>query len=100
MEAVLGRSARRDCQATRLLQAAFHNGSISLYTGWGLTRESRSPPCAARRSSFRLQGTVFALPACLIWKNAIGFAVGRIFFFAYIGRIQRLFTSMVVCLSP
>ncbi len=32
MEAVLARSGERGCQGTRLLQAAFHNRSLSLYT--------------------------------------------------------------------
>jgi GNAT superfamily N-acetyltransferase len=40
MEAVLTRSAERGCQGTRLLQAAFHNRSLSLYTKLGFdTRE-------------------------------------------------------------
>ena len=40
MEAVLARSAERGCQGTRLLQAAFHNRSLSLYTKLGFdTRE-------------------------------------------------------------
>jgi GNAT superfamily N-acetyltransferase len=40
MEAVLARSRQRDCRGTRLLQAAFHNRSLSLYTKLGFdTRE-------------------------------------------------------------
>src|SRR6202047_4712622 len=40
MEAVLARSGERGCQGTRLLQAAFHNRSLSLYTKLGFdTRE-------------------------------------------------------------
>ena len=40
MEAVLARSAERGFQGTRLLQAAFHNRSLSLYTKLGFdTRE-------------------------------------------------------------
>jgi GNAT superfamily N-acetyltransferase len=40
MEAVLARSVERGCQGTRLLQAAFHNRSLSLYTKLGFdTRE-------------------------------------------------------------
>jgi GNAT superfamily N-acetyltransferase len=40
MEAVLARSAERGCQGSRLLQAAFHNRSLSLYTKLGFdTRE-------------------------------------------------------------
>ncbi len=40
MEAVLARSTERGCQGTRLLQAAFHNRSLSLYTKLGFdTRE-------------------------------------------------------------
>ncbi len=40
MEAVLARSAEKGCQGTRLLQAAFHNRSLSLYTKLGFdTRE-------------------------------------------------------------
>ena len=40
MEAVLARSAERRYQGTRLLQAAFHNRSLSLYTKLGFdTRE-------------------------------------------------------------
>jgi GNAT superfamily N-acetyltransferase len=40
MEAVLTRSAERGCQGTRLLQATFHNRSLSLYTKLGFdTRE-------------------------------------------------------------
>jgi len=40
MEAVLTRSAERSFQGTRLLQAAFHNRSLSLYTKLGFdTRE-------------------------------------------------------------
>ncbi len=52
MEAVLARSAERGCQGTRLLQAAFHNRSLSLYTKLGFdTREPISamqgPPIKA-----------------------------------------------------
>jgi GNAT superfamily N-acetyltransferase len=40
MEAILARSAERGCPGTRLLQAAFHNRSLSLYTKLGFdTRE-------------------------------------------------------------
>jgi GNAT superfamily N-acetyltransferase len=40
MEAVLARSLERGCQGSRLLQAAFHNRSLSLYTKLGFdTRE-------------------------------------------------------------
>jgi GNAT superfamily N-acetyltransferase len=40
MEAVLARSTERGCRGTRLLQAAFHNRSLSLYTKLGFdTRE-------------------------------------------------------------
>jgi GNAT superfamily N-acetyltransferase len=40
MEAVLTRSAEHGCQGSRLLQAAFHNRSLSLYTKLGFdTRE-------------------------------------------------------------
>jgi GNAT superfamily N-acetyltransferase len=41
MEAVLARSAERGCQGTRLLQAAFHNRSLSLYTKLGF--DAREP---------------------------------------------------------
>jgi GNAT superfamily N-acetyltransferase len=52
MEAVLARSAERGVQGTRLLQAAFHNRSLSLYTKLGFdTREPISamqgPPIKA-----------------------------------------------------
>jgi GNAT superfamily N-acetyltransferase len=52
MEAVLSRSAERGFQGTRLLQAAFHNRSLSLYTKLGFdTREPIStmqgPPIKA-----------------------------------------------------
>ena len=52
MEAVLARSAERGCQGTRLLQSAFHNRSLSLYTKLGFdTREPIStmqgPPIKA-----------------------------------------------------
>jgi GNAT superfamily N-acetyltransferase len=52
MEAVLARSAERGNQGTRLLQAAFHNRSLSLYTKLGFdTREPISamqgPPIKA-----------------------------------------------------
>ena len=40
MEAVLAQSVKRGCQGSRLLQAAFHNRSLSLYTKLGFdTRE-------------------------------------------------------------
>jgi GNAT superfamily N-acetyltransferase len=40
MEAAIARSAERGCRGTRLLQAAFHNRSLSLYTKLGFdTRE-------------------------------------------------------------
>ncbi len=52
MEAALARSAEVGCQGTRLLQAAFHNRSLSLYTKLGFdTREPIStmqgPPIKA-----------------------------------------------------
>jgi GNAT superfamily N-acetyltransferase len=52
MEAALARSVERGCQGTRLLQAAFHNRSLSLYTKLGFdTREPISamqgPPIKA-----------------------------------------------------
>ena len=52
MEAVLARSTERGCQGTRLLQAAFHNRSLSLYTKLGFdTREPISTMHGHRSSS-------------------------------------------------
>ena len=58
MEAVLARSAERGFQGTRLLQAAFHNRSLSLYTKLGFdTREPIStmqgPPIKAADSGLQ-----------------------------------------------
>ena len=60
MEAVLARSAERGCQGTRLLQAAFHNRSLSLYTKLGFdTREPIStmqgPPIKIATSGYRIR---------------------------------------------
>jgi predicted N-acetyltransferase YhbS len=60
MEAVLARSAERGCQGTRLLQAAFHNRSLSLYTKLGFdTREPIStmqgPPIKSQTSGYNIR---------------------------------------------
>src|SRR5258707_314830 len=60
MEAVLARSAERGFQGTRLLQAAFHNRSLSLYTKLGFdTREPIStmqgPPIKAATPGYSIR---------------------------------------------
>jgi GNAT superfamily N-acetyltransferase len=60
MEAVLARSTERGCQGTRLLQAAFHNRSLSLYTKLGFdTREPIStmqgPPIKAATPGYSIR---------------------------------------------
>jgi hypothetical protein len=60
MEAVLARSAERGFQGTRLLQAAFHNRSLSLYTKLGFdTREPIStmqgPPIKAPTPGYNVR---------------------------------------------
>jgi len=60
MEAVLARSAERGCQGTRLLQAAFHNRSLSLYTKLGFdTREPIStmqgPPIKSQTPGYSIR---------------------------------------------
>src|ERR1700732_2676715 len=60
MEAVLARSGERGCQGTRLLQAAFHNRSLSLYTKLGFdTREPISamqgPPIKSPTPGYRIR---------------------------------------------
>ena len=60
MEAVLARSAERGCRGTRLLQAAFHNRSLSLYTKLGFdTREPIStmqgPPIKAATPGYNVR---------------------------------------------
>jgi GNAT superfamily N-acetyltransferase len=60
MEAVLARSAERGLQGARLLQAAFHNRSLSLYTKLGFdTREPISamqgPPMKARTPGYSVR---------------------------------------------
>jgi N-acetylglutamate synthase-like GNAT family acetyltransferase len=60
MEAVLARSAERGFQGTRLLQAAFHNRSLSLYTKLGFdTREPIStmqgPPIKAATPGYNVR---------------------------------------------
>jgi Acetyltransferase (GNAT) domain len=52
MEAVLARSAERGCQGTRLLQAAFHNRSLSLYTKLGF--DTREPISAMQGPAIKL----------------------------------------------
>src|SRR6185312_9449413 len=70
MEAVLARSAERGCQGTRLLQAAFHNRSLSLYTKLGFdAREPIStmqgPPIQKPMDGFQVRAaTPSDLPAC------------------------------------
>ena len=64
MEAVLARSGERGCQGTRLLQAAFHNRSLSLYTKLGFdTREPISamqgPPIKSPTPGYSIR------PACM-----------------------------------
>ncbi len=60
MEAALTRSAERGFQGTRLLQAAFHNRSLSLYTKLGFdTREPLStmqgPPIKAATPGYHMR---------------------------------------------
>ncbi len=60
MESVLARSTERGCQGTRLLQAAFHNRSLSLYTKLGFdTREPIStmqgPPIKAATPGYNIR---------------------------------------------
>jgi GNAT superfamily N-acetyltransferase len=60
MQAVLTRSAERGCQGTRLLQAAFHNRSLSLYTKLGFdTREPISamqgPPLKVATAGYSIR---------------------------------------------
>ncbi len=60
MEAVLARSVEQGCRGTRLLQAAFHNRSLSLYTKLGFdTREPIStmqgPPIKAATPGYRIR---------------------------------------------
>ena len=60
MEAVLARSAERGCHGTRLLQAAFHNRSLSLYTKLGFdTREPIStmqgPPIKSQTPGYNIR---------------------------------------------
>jgi GNAT superfamily N-acetyltransferase len=60
MDAVLARSVERGCQGTRLLQAAFHNRSLSLYTKLGFdTREPISamqgPPIKAATQGYSVR---------------------------------------------
>jgi GNAT superfamily N-acetyltransferase len=60
MEAVLTRSAERGFQGTRLLQAAFHNRSLSLYTKLGFdTREPIStmqgPPIKVQTPGYSIR---------------------------------------------
>ncbi len=52
MEAVLARSAERGFQGTRLLQAAFHNRSLSLYTKLGF--DTREPISAMQGPPIKL----------------------------------------------
>jgi len=52
MDAVLARSAERGCQGTRLLQAAFHNRSLSLYTKLGF--DTREPISAMQGSPIKI----------------------------------------------
>ena len=74
MEAALARAAERGFRGTRLLQAAFHNRSLSLYTKLGF--DTREPISAMQGPpiSWRLRGIVCVRHACRIWKNATGFA--------------------------
>lgn len=59
MEAALARSAERGFQGTRLLQAAFHNRSLSLYTKLGF--DTREPISAMQGRAIKL-GT----PGCSV----------------------------------
>jgi len=52
MEAVLARSAERGFQGSRLLQAAFHNRSLSLYTKLGF--DTREPISAMQGPAIKL----------------------------------------------
>ena len=52
MEAALGRSTERGFQGTRLLQAAFHNRSLSLYTKLGF--DTREPISAMQGPAIKL----------------------------------------------
>jgi len=52
MEAVLARSAERGFQGARLLQAAFHNRSLSLYTKLGF--DTREPISAMQGPAIKL----------------------------------------------
>ena len=75
MEAVLARSAQRGFQGARLLQAAFHNRSLSLYTKLGFdTREPISTMQGPSRP--RVRDTACVPRACRIWRNATGFVEG------------------------
>jgi GNAT superfamily N-acetyltransferase len=64
MEAILARSAERGCQGTRLLQATFHNRSLSLYAKLGFdTRElistMQGPPIKTATPGYSIR------PACM-----------------------------------
>ncbi len=53
MKAVLARSAERGCQGARLLQAAFHNRSLSLYTKLGF--DTREPISAMQGPAIKMR---------------------------------------------
>ena len=73
MEAVLARSAERGFQGARLLQAAFHNRSLSLYTKLGF--DTREPISTMQGPAIKAStpATACVPRACWIWRNATGF---------------------------
>ena len=73
MQAVLTRSAERGFPGVRLLQAAFHNRSLSLYTKLGFDTREQYPRCKARLLSSRLRAIACARLAPQIWTSATDF---------------------------
>lgn len=64
MEAVLARSAERGFQGARLLQAAFHNRSLSLYTKLGF--DTREPISAMQGPPIKLTTPGYTVRSALV----------------------------------
>jgi GNAT superfamily N-acetyltransferase len=73
MQHVLQYADSRRFVGVRLVQAAYHNRSLSFYTKLGFLCGSRWRPCRGPRSTNEYLGTTFASPASRTWAHATRF---------------------------
>ncbi len=73
MQHLLGYARSRNFAGVRLVQAAYHNRSLSLYTKLGFVVREPLATMQSRRSTNEYLGTTFAPPASTTWVHATPF---------------------------